>query len=224
MNSALIELREISKVYRRGDQVVKALDGIDLSVSERGMAAIVGPSGSGKSTVADLLLRLLDPDRGIVRLDGHDLRTVALTDLRRHIALVEQEPCILHATIAENIRYARPGATDAEVAGAAGRAALGEFIDRLPERYETVVGERGMALSAGERQRIAIARAFLADPAVLVLDEPSAALDPASERQIVEGYQSVMRGRTAIVITHRAELAQRADRIITLVNPSLSAV
>jgi ATP-binding cassette, subfamily B, bacterial len=216
-----IDFEDVTVSYDRG---APALDGLSFSVGAGETVAIVGPSGSGKSTVADLLLRLLDPDRGIVRLDGHDLRTVALKDLRRHIALVEQEPCILHATIAENIRYARPGATDAEVAGAAGRAALGEFIDRLPERYETVVGERGMALSAGERQRIAIARAFLADPAVLILDEPSAALDPASERQIVEGYQSVMRGRTAIVITHRAELAQRADRIITLVNPSLSAV
>jgi len=130
----------------------------------------------------------------------------------------------LHATIGENIRYARPDATDAEVADAARQAALGELIDRWPEKYRTIVGERGLALSAGERQRVAIARAFLVDPAVLILDEPSAALDPVSERQVVEGYQSVMRGRTAIVITHRSELASRADRVIALSDPGVTAV
>jgi ATP-binding cassette, subfamily B, bacterial len=182
--------------------------------------AIVGPSGSGKSTIADLLLRLIDPDTGVVRLDGHDLRTLRLADLRRRVALVEQEPCILHATIAENIRYARPDASDEEVAGAADRAALGAFIESLPEKFATVVGERGMALSAGERQRIAIARALLSDPDVLVLDEPSAALDPTSERHMADGYESVMRGRTTIVITHRLDLARRADRVIDLATPT----
>jgi ATP-binding cassette, subfamily B, bacterial len=178
--------------------------------------AIVGASGSGKSTVADLMLRLLDPDSGVVRLDGQDLRRMRLADLRRTVALVDQEPCILHATIGENIRYARPDASDAEVAEAARRAALDAFIDRLPERFDTIVGERGMALSAGERQRIALARAFLIDPAVLVLDEPTASLDEGTERQVIEGYEAAMRGRTTIVITHRAELARRAHRVLTL--------
>jgi len=180
------------------------------------IVAIVGPSGCGKSTVADLLLRLVDPDDGAVTLDGRDIRSMRLGELRRAVALVDQEPCILHATIAENIRYARPDATDAEVAHAARSAALDRFIETLPRKYETIVGERGHALSVGERQRLAAARAFLTNPAVLVLDEPTSALDPVSERQIAEGYESLMAGRTTIVITHRMDLAERADRVIVL--------
>ena len=206
-----VEFDEVTVSFGRGGPV---LERFSFSVRAGETLAIVGPSGSGKSTIADLLLRLIDPDAGAVRLDGRDLRTVRLADLRRRVALVEQEPCILHATIAENIRYARPGASDEEVSAAADRAALAPFIESLPDKFGTVVGERGMALSAGERQRIAIARALLADPDVLVLDEPSAALDPTSERHIADGYESVMRGRTTIVITHRLDLARRADRVI----------
>jgi ATP-binding cassette, subfamily B, bacterial len=216
-----IEFDDVTLSHDRGAPV---LDRLSFRVGAGEKVAIVGPSGSGKSTIADLMLRLLDPDGGAIRLDGHDLRSVALPDLRRRVVLVEQEPCILHATIAENVRYARPDASDDEVVEAACRAALGDFVDRLPLKYQTMVGERGMALSAGERQRIAIARAFLVDPAVLILDEPSAALDPVSERQIVDGYERVMRGRTAIVITHRAELAHRADRVIALTNRGVRAV
>jgi ATP-binding cassette subfamily B protein len=185
--------------------------------------AIVGPSGSGKSTIADLLLRLIDPDAGVVRVDGRDLRGVALADLRSRVALVEQEPCILHATLLENIRYARPDADEAAVAAAARHASLTPFIAALPDGFATIVGERGAALSAGERQRIAIARALLRNPDVLILDEPSAALDPASERRIADGYASVMRGRTTIVITHRTDLAARADRVIALTSVSDTA-
>jgi ATP-binding cassette subfamily B protein len=198
------------------DRGAPVLADVSFSIRAGEVLAIVGRSGSGKSTIADLLLRLLDPDRGVVRIDGHDLRTVRLADLRRHVALVEQEPCMLHATIAENIRYARPDASDADVASAAHLAALDDFIARLPDRLETLVGERGMALSAGERQRIAVARAFLADPSILILDEPSAALDPESERQVADGYEAVMRGRTTIVITHRLELARRANRVLEM--------
>ena len=206
-----VEFEDVTVSFGRGGPV---LERFSFAVRAGETLAIVGPSGSGKSTIADLLLRLIDPDAGVVRLDGRDLRTVRLADLRRRVALVEQEPCILHATIAENIRYARPDASDEEVAAAADRAALAPFIDALPEKFATVVGERGMALSAGERQRIAIARALLSDPDVLVLDEPSAALDPTSERHMADGYESVMRGRTIIVITHRLDLARRADRVI----------
>ena len=122
----------------------------------------------------------------------------------------------MHASIAENIRYGRPDASDADVAAAARRAALDRFIDSLPQRYDTIVGERGLALSAGERQRVALARAFLADPEVLVLDEPTASLDPETERQVMHGYEAVMRGRTTIVITHRQDVAARADRVLAL--------
>jgi ABC-type multidrug transport system fused ATPase/permease subunit len=208
-----IAFEDVTLSFDRGTPVLEQLS---FTVRAGEVLAIVGASGSGKSTIADLLLRLLDPDRGVVCLDGHDLRTVDLTDLRRHVALVDQQPVILHASVAENIRYARPGASDAEVVAAAREAALESFIDGLPQRFETIVGERGAALSVGERQRIATARAFLADPAVLVLDEPSAALDPASERRVVEGYERVMRGRSTIVITHRLDLARKADRIIVL--------
>jgi ATP-binding cassette subfamily B protein len=208
-----VAFEDVTVSFNRGEP---ALERLSFRVRAGEVLAIIGRSGSGKSTIADLLLRLLDPDAGVVRVDGHDLRTVRLADLRRHVALVDQEPCMFHATIAENIRYARPGATDADVAAAAHQAALDVFLRRLPDKLATVVGERGMALSAGERQRIAVARAFLANPSILILDEPSAALDPESERQVAEGYEAVMRGRTTIVITHRLELAGRADRVLEL--------
>jgi ATP-binding cassette, subfamily B, bacterial len=198
------------------DRGARVLDRLTFRVAAGETLAIVGPSGSGKSTVADLMVRLLDPDEGSIALDGHDLKTVSLEHLRRAVGIVDQEPCILHASIAENIRYAKPDATDDEVRAAARQAALEPFIDRLPHGYETIVGERGAALSAGERQRLATARAFLTQPAVLVLDEPTAALDPISEREVIAGYKAVMRGQTTIVITHRLDVASRADRIIVL--------
>jgi ATP-binding cassette subfamily B protein len=176
--------------------------------------AIVGPSGGGKSTVADLLVRFVDPEDGAVRIDGHDLRDVKVDDLRRHVVVVDQTPVILHASIADNLRYARPDATADDLARVIRTVGLDQFVSRLPEGYDTVVGERGAALSAGERQRLAIARALLADPAVLVLDEPTAALDPATEHDVVAGYEAAMRGRTTILITHRPEPARRADRIV----------
>jgi ATP-binding cassette, subfamily B, bacterial len=208
-----IAFENVSLTFDRGAPV---LEDLSFVVGAGEVVAIVGPSGSGKSTIADLALRLLDPDTGTVRLDGHDLRTLSLKDLRRHVALVDQQPFMLHASIAENIRYARPEASDAEVETAAREAALDGFIDLLPQKYDTIVGERGAALSVGERQRLAMARAFVADPAVLILDEPSASLDPVSERRLVEGYGNVMRGRTTIVITHRLDLARKADRIVVL--------
>jgi ATP-binding cassette, subfamily B, bacterial len=207
---------EFDRVTVSMDRPSPVLDGVSFRARPGEVVAIVGASGSGKSTIAFLLARLLDPDRGAVRLDGLDLRELRLADVRRSIALVEQEPYLFHASIAENLRYARPEASDDQIRRAAADAGIADFIEALPSGYDTIVGERGHALSVGERQRIAIARAFLADPAVLVLDEPTSALDPVTERLVVEGYQTVMRTRTTILISHRLELACRADRVLVM--------
>lgn len=207
-----IAFDRVSFDFGRGD----LLRDVSFSVEPGEVVAIVGRSGSGKSTMADLVVRLLDPDDGAVRIDGHDLRDVGLADLRRHVAIVDQEPFVFHASIAENIRYANPDADNHAVRQAVEDAGLAEFIARLPDGYDTVVGERGAALSAGERQRLAIARALVTDPAVIVLDEPTAALDPATERQLRSTLETAMRGRTILLITHRLALAEAADRILVV--------
>ena len=206
-------LEHVSFAFDRGSSV---LDRVSLHVRAGECVAIVGRSGEGKSTIADLLVRQLDPANGRVLLDNVDIRTAALLDVRRHVLVVDQEPFIFNATIAENIRYARPDASRADVQSAADAAGLAALLQRLPQGLDTSAGERGRALSAGERQRVAIARAFLANPAVLVLDEATGALDPATEAQVAAGYEAVMRGRTTIIITHRLELARRADRVVVL--------
>ncbi len=208
-----VDLDAVSFTFDRGAAV---LDDVTLAVRPGEVVAIVGPSGGGKSTVVDLLLRHLDPDDGDVRLDGHRLPDLRLDDVRRHVVAVEQEPFVFNTTIAENIRYARPAASDDQVHTAASSAGIAGFVEGLPNGYETVVGERGMAVSAGERQRIAIARAFLADPAVLVLDEATASLDPVSERHVIDSYEAIMRGRTTLLISHRYEMARRADRVVVI--------
>ena len=208
-----VVLDDVSFTFDRGAPV---LDRASLTISAGERVAIVGASGGGKSTIADMLVRQLDPASGSVLLDGHDLRTLRLADLRRHIVVVDQDPFIFNASVAENIRYARPDASVADVAAAARAAGLAELIDRMPQGMDSTAGERGRALSAGERQRVAIARAFLADPAVLVLDEATGAVDPAMEAQVMSGYEAVMRGRTTIVISHRLEPARRADRVVVL--------
>ncbi len=206
---------EFQNVTLRHDRA-EVLSGVSFTIPAGTFCAILGPSGVGKSTVADLLVRLLDPDSGIVSLDGHDVRTLRIKDLRDHIVLVDQAPYLFHATIAENVAYARPAASRHEIEAAGTAAGLDELILRLPEGYETKTGERGLALSAGERQRIAIARAMLRRPHVLVLDEPTSALDADTEKIVARNLREHLRGCTVIVITHRPALAEIADQIISL--------
>lgn len=208
-----VTLAEVSFAFESGRPV---LDRVSLEIRAGERVALVGRSGEGKSTIGDLLVRQLDPDTGRIALDGRDLRSLRLADLRRAVVVVDQDPFVFHASLLENIRYAKPDASDAEVEAAARLAGLEELRKRLPDGLRTSAGERGRALSAGERQRLAMARAFLADPAVLVLDEATGALDPATEAQVVAGYEALMRGRTTIVITHRLALAQRAERVVVL--------
>ncbi|MER7750693.1 ABC transporter ATP-binding protein [Kitasatospora sp. NPDC097643] len=178
--------------------------------------ALVGPSGAGKSTVAKLLLRFYDPERGAVRLDGIDLRELALADLRENIAVLLQETLVIHGTVRENIAYGRPGATDAQIVAAARAADADEFVRRLPEGYDTVVGQHGRLLSGGQRQRLAIARAMVRDAPVLLLDEPTTGLDAESGRRILEPLGRLMYGRTTIIISHNLLTIRAADRIVLL--------
>ena len=208
-----VTIEHVTVTFDRGAPL---LNDVSIEIAPGEVLAVVGPSGSGKSTLTELLLRLIDPDQGRVLLDGRDLREVPLREVRRHIVLVDQEPFLFHASLLENLRYASPEATDEDLAAAVRAAGLEAFIAELPEGYATQVGEGGRALSAGERQRIAIARAFLAAPAVLVLDEPTASLDPSMTRQVMTGYEALMRGRTTVIVSHRLELARQADRVVVL--------
>jgi ATP-binding cassette, subfamily B, bacterial len=208
-----LRLDGVGFTFGRGDVV---LDGVSLTIEPGERVALVGASGSGKSTIADLLVRLVDPDSGRVLLDGVDLREIRLEVVRRNIVAVDQEPFLFHATLAENVRYAAPQASDADVERALLDAGLGELLAALPDGLATVVGEKGRALSVGERQRVAVARELLTQPPVLVLDEPTAALDPASESLLVAGLERAAPGPTVILITHRLELARWADRVLVL--------
>ena len=200
--------------FQHGSDAV--LHSLSFRVPAGTICAILGPSGAGKSTIADLLVRFYDPGAGAIRLDGQDLRDLPLSTVRGAIVLLDQTPYLFRATVRENIAYARPGATDEDIAAAARSAAIHERILALPVGYGSIIGERGQTLSAGERQRIALARALLANPRVLVLDEPTAALDEANERAIADTLSNALEGRTAIVITHRATLARIAHQTVSL--------
>ena len=192
------------------------LDGLDLHLAPGESLALVGPTGSGKSTIAGLLARLYDPDRGAVELDGHDVRELRLSDVRQAVALVFEETFLFSDTVKENIRFARPDAPDEEIERAAELAGAAGFIADLPDGYGTVLGERGFSLSGGQRQRIAIARAILANPAVLVLDDATSAVDATKEHEIRAALTTVMEGRTTLVIAHRPATIALADRVAVL--------
>jgi ATP-binding cassette subfamily B protein len=205
-----IELRGVTFGY---DSKQPVLHEFDLVIEPGETLAVVGPTGAGKSTVAKLVTRFYDPDAGSVAIDGHDLRGVTLESLRRQLGVVPQEAFLFNGTIADNVAFGRLDATGDEITDACRQVGLGELIDRLPDGVDSVVHERGSSLSSGERQLLALARAFLARPRVLVLDEATSNLDLRSESVIEKALDVVLEGRTAIVIAHRLATAMRADRI-----------
>ena len=209
-----LSIRSVGFRYEGAEQ--SALVDVSLEIKPGELAALVGPSGSGKSTLFALLLRFYEPQQGELLIDGKPLGAVALADLRRRMALVPQDIFLFTGSVAENIRLARPEAGDADVRAAAEAAGALEFIERLDKGFATEVGERGVRLSAGQRQRIAIARAFLRDPQILLLDEATSALDPDSEATVQRAIEQLLEGRTTIVIAHRLATARRAGRIHVL--------
>src|SRR5258705_191130 len=208
-----IAFRDVSFAYRVDRP---ALVGVDFEAPVGGITALVGPTGAGKSTVMALLLRLFDPDTGAIELDGVDLRALRVADLRRAIAIALQENVLFAASVRENIRYARPKASDAEVRAAARVACADEFIAALPGGYETELGERGARLSTGQRQRLTLARALLKDPQILLLDEPTASLDAETEQRLVRSLAEWGRGRCILLVTHRLSTVRLASRVVFL--------
>jgi ABC-type multidrug transport system fused ATPase/permease subunit len=208
-----VELRGVTLSY---DGVTDALADVDLAVEAGRTVALVGPTGSGKTSLVALLARLYDPNEGAVLLDGADVRDVDLVSLRSQIAFVADDSFLFSATVAENIAYARPGAGREEIEVAARRAQAHEFIERLPDGYDTMVGERGLTLSGGQRQRVAIARALVADPRVLILDDATSSVDATTEARIREGLAEAMKGRTTFVVAHRLSTIQLADEIVVM--------
>jgi ABC-type multidrug transport system fused ATPase/permease subunit len=195
---------------------VEVLQGIDLAVEPGQVVALVGPSGGGKSTMGALLSRLYDPTSGRMTLDGEDIRDLDPAWLRRLVGVVSQEPVLFSTTIAENVRYGRPEATDAEVREALRAANALGFVEGFPDGLSTKVGERGQQLSGGQKQRIAIARALLKDPRILLLDEATSALDAESEALVQDALTMLMRGRTSVVIAHRLSTVIGADRVVVV--------
>lgn len=214
-----VEFRRVSMRYAGGPEVLRDLS---FRVEKDATVGIFGATGAGKTTLVSLLVRFYDPTAGAVLLDGLDLRGYQVADLRRQVAFVLQDPVLFSTSIGENIRYARPNASLADVVAAAEQADAHEFIGRLPDGYDTLVGERGMRLSGGERQRISLARAFLKDGRILVLDEPTSSVDVASEARILDATERLARGRTTFMIAHRASTLARCDMWVELRGGQLS--
>jgi ABC-type multidrug transport system fused ATPase/permease subunit len=208
-----VEFRGVSLRYGEGEA---ALEDIDLTVEAGRTVALVGPTGSGKTSLVAMIARLYDPLEGTVRVDGADIREVDVSSLRREIAFVADESFLFSATIAENIAYAKPQATREEVELAARRAQAHSFIERLPDGYDTRVGERGLTLSGGQRQRVAIARALVADPRILILDDATSSVDATTEAEIKRGLAEAMEGRTTFVVAHRRSTISLADEIVVM--------
>ena len=211
-----VAFERVSFRYHADPALPWTLRDVELTVAPGEVVALVGPSGAGKTTLVSLLPRFWDVAEGRILLDGIDVRDLRLADLRGAIGLVPQEPALFSGTVRENIAYARPGASGEEVEAAARAAHAHEFVERLPQKYDTLVGERGVKLSGGQRQRIAIARAILKNPAVLVLDEATSSLDTESERLIEDAMERLLVGRTTLIIAHRLSTVRRADRLIVM--------
>jgi ABC-type multidrug transport system fused ATPase/permease subunit len=192
------------------------LEGLDLVLEPGDKIALIGPSGAGKTTVTNLLLRFLDPEEGRVSLGGNDLRSLRQEDVRRSFALAGQDAHVFDSTIRENLRLARPDATDAELADALARARLADWVATLPDGLDTPVGEDGARLSGGQRQRLVVARALLADAPVLLLDEPNAHLDPPTAEALVRDVLDAADGKSVLLVTHRPEGLDLVDRVVTL--------
>jgi ATP-binding cassette, subfamily B, bacterial len=208
-----VEMAGVSLAYNGGEP---ALEGVDLAVEPGRTVALVGPTGSGKTSLVALLARLYDPSRGVVSVDGVDVREVDVASLRSAIAFVADESFLFSASVAENIAYARPEATREQVELAARRAQADSFIRALPDGYDTVVGERGLTLSGGQRQRIAIARALIADPRILILDDATSSVDARTEALITEGLRQVMAGRTTFIVAHRLSTISLAEEVVVM--------
>jgi ATP-binding cassette subfamily B protein/subfamily B ATP-binding cassette protein MsbA len=218
--SGAIEFRGVGFAYGPERPVFSQLS---FMVTPGETVAVVGTSGVGKTTLLSLILRFYDPTAGTVLLDGVDIRTIQLRSLREQISIVLQDPILLGSTIQENIAYGRLTSSFEDIVAASKAAGAHEFIMRFPDGYQSAVGERGVRLSVGQRQRIAIARAFLKDAPILILDEPTSALDLRTEATVVDSLERLMRGRTTFIVTHRLSLARQASKVIAL-NPDLLRV